>query len=343
MSKLRRPLAALLAAALALTPTAFAPTLRAEPSAGDLETARDLFKAGKKLRDAGDLPGALDKLKAAHALAGTPITGVELGRTYLAMHRLVEARETFLEVGRIPASAKDSANAKAARAEAAQLEAATAPRIPSILVKLTGVPAGASATVTLDGVSIPSAAVGEARKVDPGDHVVAARIDDGPESTAQVTVAEQQTKVVDLAVVAPVARPVTTTTATTTGASVVPPTTTHDDARRVSPLVYVGFGTAALGAIVGSVTGAVSVSKASRVKSACAAKECPPSAQDDIDGAKATGTISTISFVVGGVGAVVGIVALVVGGGRSEPSTGSSGARVTPYVGLGTVGLTGAF
>src|SRR5690242_13340717 len=91
----------------------------AEPTAADLESARDLFKEGQALRAKGDLEGALTKFKAADALAGTPITGVELGKTLLQMGKLVEAREGFLSVGRIPTKPNESPQTKKARAEAA--------------------------------------------------------------------------------------------------------------------------------------------------------------------------------------------------------------------------------
>ena len=63
----------------------------AEPTAEDLASARELFKEGRALREKGDLPKALEKLRAAHALGQTPITGLELARTYVLVGRLVEA------------------------------------------------------------------------------------------------------------------------------------------------------------------------------------------------------------------------------------------------------------
>jgi hypothetical protein len=323
----------------------------AEPSAADMETARDLFKQAKKLRDAGDLSGALEKFRAAHALAGTPITGVELGKTYAALGQLVEARETFLEVGRMPPGAKESPNAKAARAEAAKLEAEIAPRIPSITVKLAGVPAGATATVTIDGAIIPAAAIGLPRKVNPGKHLVAAKVGDGKESGVEITVAEKETKEASLTVEAP-APPTTTTTTggvatsptTTTTTSVTPSVTpASSSGKSLSPWFWVGLAITGVGVTVGSITGAVAVSKASSVKSECNDTHCPPSAQSDIDGAKATGTISTISFIVAGAGATVAIIAFVSGGGGDDKTSSASKPFVNLAVGPGSLAVVGAF
>src|SRR3954462_3241663 len=73
----------------------------AQRSAADIETARQLYNQGVDMRDKGDLRGALEKLKAAHALGNTPITGVELCKTHAALAQPVEAREVCLGVGRI--------------------------------------------------------------------------------------------------------------------------------------------------------------------------------------------------------------------------------------------------
>ncbi|HEY2365155.1 MAG TPA: hypothetical protein VGH87_02175, partial [Polyangiaceae bacterium] len=45
-----------------------------DANAGDRETARIAFADGNKLRDEGNVRGALEKYKAAFALAPTPVT-----------------------------------------------------------------------------------------------------------------------------------------------------------------------------------------------------------------------------------------------------------------------------
>jgi hypothetical protein len=351
MTTSNRAISFLLAASLATAPVWSRPA-HAEPTAADMETARDLFKEAKKLRDAGDLKGALEKFKAAHALAGTPITGVELGKTYAANGQLVEARETFLEVVRMPPAAKESDNAKAARAEAAKLEAEIAARIPSITVKLSGVPDGATATVTIDGAVIPAAAIGQPRKVNPGKHVIAAKIGDGNASTIEVTVAEKETKDAPLTVEAPTTT--TSTTATTSGttstattsattSSTATPTPATSEGTHLSPWFWVGVALTGAGVVTGAITGLVSTSKASSVKSQCNDVHCPPTAQSDIDGAKATGTISTISFVVAGVGAGVAIVAFVTGSSSGGENKVSASPRVNFAIGPGSLAVAGSF
>src|SRR5258705_12633643 len=74
-----------------------------EPNAGDRETARIAFADGNKLRDEGNVRGALEKYKAAFALAPTPVTALEVGRAESDLGQLVEAREVLLRVESIPA------------------------------------------------------------------------------------------------------------------------------------------------------------------------------------------------------------------------------------------------
>src|SRR5580658_3205648 len=126
-----------------------------QPSAVDVAQARDLFNQGLRLREKGDANGAVEKLKAAHALANTPITGLELGKTYELVGKLVEAREVLLSIGRLPVQPSETARSTAARIEAARLAEDLRPRIPTLTVKITGAPASA-VTVSIDDAPIPS-------------------------------------------------------------------------------------------------------------------------------------------------------------------------------------------
>ena len=100
----------------------------------------------------------------------------------------------------------------------------------------------------------------------------------------------------------------------------------------MSPLVYAGFGTAAAGILVGSVTGFLTLSKTSTLRDACRDGRCPPSSQSDIDSASATGAVSTVAFVIGGVGLAAGVVGILVRGSSTETprASGSAHARQAP-------------
>jgi len=87
---------------------------------GDVSQARELFVQASELRDHGDLPGALDKFRAAHALADNPITTFEVARTYAALGRLVEARDAYASIARLPLRADETERATQARRDGAK-------------------------------------------------------------------------------------------------------------------------------------------------------------------------------------------------------------------------------
>lgn len=329
----------------------FAPAAVAAPSAADMESARQLFKEGKDLRDKGDLKGAREKLKAAHALGQTPITGVELGKTHVMLNELVEAREAFLSVGRIAVASDETKKSADARIECDKLAAELKTKIPKLRVVLTGVPAGQSAKVTVDGEEVPSAALSEARSVNPGHHVVVAKVGENPESRAEVDLKESESKDVTLAVSVsmttskPEPRPEGTPPGPLPGPAPPPsgnntftskPPAHDDTPSSTSPLVYIGFGAAAVGVVVGGITGGLALSKANDVKSQCPNSTCPADKRGLLEDTKTFATVSNISFALAGAGVVLGLVGLM-----KKPSTDT--AHVQPYVGVGSLGLTGAF
>jgi hypothetical protein len=142
-----------------------------EPNAADRETARIAFADGNKLRDEGNVRGALEKYKAAFALAPTPVTALEVGRAEGDLGQLVEAREVLLRVDSIPAR-NESPKAQAARAEASAMAAKLASRIPKVSLHVNGPVEAAS--ITIDGVAIPREALSVARVLNPGRHVALA-------------------------------------------------------------------------------------------------------------------------------------------------------------------------
>jgi hypothetical protein len=302
-----------------------APAAHAD-SAADLETARLLFREGNELRDKGDLRAALNKYKAAHAMVYTPITGLEVGRTHLALGELVEAREAFLAVGRLPVRAQESKNAAAARVEADRLADAIGPRIPTLRIEIVGVEPGVAPTLSIDDQSLSSYSPGEPRKMNPGPHHLAVRAPGMVDATAEVTLAEREEKSVTLRL-APIAK--------SKPAKEAAPVATV--VHRTSPLVYVGFGVATAAVVTGAVTGILAYSRAQSLD--CPSHACGPSQYDDLHATHTFGTISTVSFIVAGASATLGVVGLL------SPRIVETKAGVSAHlnVGLGTFALTGTF
>jgi hypothetical protein len=311
--------ACVLALALVVTTT----RVRADV-ASDLESARLYLQQGNHLRETGDLRGALAKYKAAQALAYTPITGLEVGRTHLALGELVEAREVFLAVGRIPVKAQESQNAASARIEADRLARETEPRIPTLTIAFEGMKKDATPAVTFDGHAIPfSPSI--MRRVNPGAHSIRATTSGAKDASLDVQLGEGESRAVTLRfepveAAAPVKAPDRET-----------PKTAPVESSRTSPLVVAGFGLSAGALVVGAVTGVMTLSKRAALADECPGGLCGPQHQDDLRRAKTFATISTISFGVAAAGAVLGVVGVF------------DSKRAHVGVGLGTVTFSGVF
>jgi hypothetical protein len=102
------------------------------------------------------------------------------------------------------------------------------------------------------------------------------------------------------------------------------------------------LGVGVVGIAIGAITGAMSLGKVSTLSSHCPTKHgCDPADQSLADSAKSLGTISTIGFVVGGVGLVGGAVLLVVRPGK--PAAAAGVVTFTPRIGLGSMAFEGTF
>lgn len=324
-----------------LPPAARAQPSGQQPSAADLESARELYKEAKQLRDSGDLRGALDKFKQAHAYGQTPVTALELGRTHMMLGELIEAREMLLSVGRMKVQPDETEKSASARQEAADLAEQIRPKIPTLDIKVTGAPADATAQLSVDGVALPVVSQSAVRKVNPGAHVVVAKAA-GREAKVDVNVAEGETK----AVVVPLeqATPVATGGPPTTGGpQQVSGGETTTTSTRHSPgtLTWVGLGVGGAGLVVGGITGLIAMNKASKVKGECSGLSCPKSAQNDVTNGRTMATISTIGFAVGAAGlALAAIDWFVLSPKRTEKA---DGPHIRAVASGTFVGLDGAF
>jgi len=204
-------------------------------------------------------------------------------------------------------------------------------QVPSVVVQAQNARGQdiADARVLLDGKLLATQLDGRPLSVDPGKHTlrVEPKGQPGVEQPLLVITGQQNRRVTVR--VGPVEPSGPTRQPEDTGGVEVP------------PLAWVGIAATALGVVVGAITGGVAVSNKSQLEDDCATIGCT---QDDIDRGAIPAHVSTGSFILAGVGAVVGVVSLVVantGEPASEEVKRPPSARV--FLGLGQVGLRVGF
>ncbi len=330
----RSPLALCLVVALALQGPFIGRAFAQEPSLADKESARDAFAAGMELREKGDKPGALAKFRAAYALVRSPITTLEVGRSYMELGQLIEAREKFLEVGNLPAKTTESKEAKAARVEAEKLADDVGARIPSVLIHVTGAPTGVTPTITIDDAVVPFASLTSPRKINPGKHQLSAKAAGVEPWSSTIEVKEAETKEVTVTLVA------------IPGAVVPPPpdgpykppppaadTSTGMTTTQILGLGIAGIGGFALGyAVVG---GLQARSKWNESEPLCPNDLCEPEGTRLAAEARSQGTTALVVGILGGAALVGGTVLYFAG----RPEKKSVGVAATP----GSLFLVGQF
>jgi hypothetical protein len=341
------------AALAALVSLLSAAAAHAEPTSADRETARTLMQQGREAREKGDLKEALKRFKGADDIMHVPTTALEVARAQVALGQLVEARDFIAEIRQIPAKPNEPTPFKEARKKADDLDASLNGRIPSLRISVTGAPDGAEPTVSVDGVALPASARDLPRNVDPGHHVVAVKVATKTavgEGSQEVDVREGEQKPVEVALtMTAVEQPAPPPAATEPPQPETPPPPTHSHSPTV--LTWAGVGLGGVGIVAGTVSGILTLSKKSALKS-----ECGPSnvcttgtATSDLSSANSFATVSTIGFIVAGVGAGVAVVTLLVGhdeqaapASATPPQT-DSGLVVRPWIGLGAAGVGGRF
>ncbi len=295
-------------------------------SAEDLATARERLREGVVLRDKGEIHPAIEKLRVAYTIIPTPITAVELGKAYALAGRVLDARELYLSVRRIAVHPEETSRSHQAREEAARAAIELEPRIPSLVVALR-LPKGATATVTIDEGPVLVDSLKDPRKVNPGSHVVVARAGDGPEWKGSITVAEGETKTIEVEPVWVPPKPKPTGGAAGERYFV---------RQSINPAVWIGFSVASLGLVTTTIFTTLTFDKAS-AKSACQDRYCLPSViRGDIADARGYGFVATAGGVALASGLIVGFIGMLVP--KTERVT-ITGAAVRP----GVPGVSGTF
>lgn len=301
------------------------------PSAAQKETARGLMDLGDTKLAAGDHAGALHAYQGADAIMGVPTTGVAVARAQVRLGKLVEAADALGKVRRYPERPNEPQAFVLARREAHELYADLSARIPVVRVTVRGVAPGAEVALFIDGAKLTGPSVDQPHRLNPGRHVIEAKAEGYHSDDDTITLAEGQHAALELALVAdPNAKPADTTE---------PPA---NDELTLSPLTYSAFAVGGAGALLGTITGIVSLAMTTDLEEQCHDRVCAPELASDHDTIITLANVSNVALALGAVGAGVGVVSLIFDldeGGDDR----SAQLSLEPLLGAGFFGLRGTF
>lgn len=338
-----RGIAFVLAAGLIAGTTTAAIDVRAEPTEGGAAAAESLFQEARKLMDAKRYSEACPKLVASQKIAPAVGTLLNLADCYERAGQLASAWARFHEAIALAQRLGRPDREKTARERADKLE----PR----LIKLTIVSVEKNVDVKLDGNVLDAAALGTAVPVDPGKHAIEATAKGKKAFTTTIDVSDR-TRSPSVEIPALDADPEASQPKSGSGAGsgssgdtkVPDEQTGSGGTQRI--VSYVAMGLGGVGVVVGVIFGLRTSSIWTDAKTHCTGLECDRTGVTLATDAKNAGTISTISFVAGGVLLAGGAVLFFTAPSGSAKSS-SSGKQSEPAlgvgVGLGSMTLQGRF
>ena len=297
----------------------------AAPSARDRQDAAVLTNKARAAGRAKRFGEAIELQRKADQLDPTSQRKLDLAKLLVSDGKLVEASRLLNGLVNDPAlGPRDRWVKDAAKKQLAQFES----RIPWLQVHVIGPTSGVH--VEVDGKEIEADVEAP---VDPGKHTVGVDADGYESGDRNVTVAEGEHKqvTITLEAVAKAAPP----PPKVTGGSKIP--------------AVASFVVGAAGVGVGAVFGILAFDETAKAKQYCDGNKCPP--RPEVVSARnvaiANGNVSTVGFVVGGVGLAAGLVLLLTVGSSSDTPADKADKKdafvVRPYVGAGEAGLVGTF
>lgn len=297
----------------------------AAPSAKDRTDAAALTIKSRNAARAKNLDEAIGLLRQADGLDPTVARKLELAKLLVEAKKLIEASKILnglvndSTLGPGDKWAKDAAKKQLATFEA---------RIPWLAVHVIGPTKGVH--IEIDGKEVE---VDVESPVDPGQRAVSADAEGFDSADTSINVPEGEHKQVTLTLIASAPGKPVVEKQETTGGTKWP--------------AIVSFVVGAAGIGVGTAFGVFAFDEANKAKSYCKDNVCPnlPEVVDARNVSIANGNVSTVGFVIGGVGVAAGVIlALTVGRGTPEkPKDKKEAFHVQPYVGVGSAGLVGTF
>ncbi|HEX8789644.1 MAG TPA: hypothetical protein VF765_01745 [Polyangiaceae bacterium] len=317
-------------------------------SDADRATARQLGQDGEDALAAKDYKRAEDDFRRADTLIHAPTLILGLARAYAGEGKFLDAQEAYQRIIREGvAPAAPDAFKKALDAAKTEVQDVS-PKIGGVTITVKAAGGGdvPNVKVTIDDAPVSAAALGVKRAANPGPHVVNASADGFKPATLNVTVPiggavdAPLTLEKDLSAPAPVPQ---ATPADANAPGQQPPTPEQAPASSGghSILPWIAFGVGGVGLGLGAVTGILAIGKHSDLSKSCN-PNCGPDQQSNLDSYHTLGTLSTVGFIVAGVGAAAGVTLLIL-----QPKASADASPATPaarlVVGPGSIGALGTF
>lgn len=333
--------AGLVLALVTLTPqiaSAQAPPPAAAAPLRDPAAAESLFAEARALVEAGKYAEACPKFAASHRL--DPGIGVllNLGNCWEKTGKVASSWAAYREAMYAAQTAGQQERADVAAAQITALE----PRLPRLTLTMDPASRPPGLVVRRDGVELDEAVLGSPVVVDPGEHVIEASAPGRVPYRTTVISVEAAARSVEIPALAEVAG----------AAPIAPPLAPQREAggdgggwsgQRTVGVVVGGVGV--VGLVIGSITGAMTLSSWSTAEKGCGGigptLQCTEAGDDAADDARGTATVSTISFIAGGLLVAGGVVLFLTAPDGSDGTT----AAIAPWVGpdVGGGALRGIF
>ena len=340
----------LVAAAACLALVAQTGIAAAQDDASATAAARAIGTEGLRLAETGNCKDAIEKLDRAEKLRHAPTTLAKLGECQVQTGKLVVGLEALRRVVREPLAPDAPPAFQQAKQRAQTLLDANQAKVAQLHVTVS-VPAGVKAEVTVDGETATAALLDVDRPTDPGAHTVEASAPGYKKATQAVTLKESERIAITLTPEIDPNAPAVTPPVVPVATSTPPPEPTQpppppppQPSKTLRYATYGLFGAGGAGLVVGTIFGIGALVKKGSLHDDCpvgdAAQGENPADRychgtrtaDDRGSVKTWATVSTVGFVVGGVGVVGGVATLLFA--RSEAKGQGQGKAAKFLAGL---------
>jgi hypothetical protein len=294
------------------------------PSKGDVAAAQLFFERGREAMDRGDAARACQEFAESLRLDLAVGTLFNLAKCEEAQGHLATAWQYSRE-GLNKLREGDPRRTRALR----EVDRLT-PLVPRLRIVFTPAPGDGPVTVFRDSIELSSLSLNTAMPVDPGTHRIEVRAPGHKDATYDVNLKTGENQTVSLHFGERIATLSSNVSAAPT--SVREPHAPRDADSSVhepkpGPLPTIAKVSGILGLVsvgVGSVAGVMTLGYAKDVRDNCNAERiCNGKGLDALDVGGRTATVSTVTFVVGGVLLATAIATWALSSGRSKPQASS--------------------